>query len=145
MGADGAAMILSPMVRDFIQHFGEMGCNLCAWACPYGARELDSVDGTMKKCTLCIDRIYDENLPENERQPARVFGDFDDPDSEVSRLTRERNGGGLLPELGYKPVNQYLPPRKPVQILEEEFVAEKRIGVLICDFFVFGTICVEKC
>ncbi|MGI9346770.1 MAG: 4Fe-4S dicluster domain-containing protein [Gammaproteobacteria bacterium] len=100
-----------------------MGCNLCAWACPYGARELDSESGTMKKCTLCIDRIYDENLPEAERQPAcvltcptnsRVFGDFDDPDSEVSRLTRERNGGGLLPQLGYKPVNQYLPPRLPV-------------------------------
>ena len=26
-----------------------MGCNLCAWACPYGARELDVADGTMKK------------------------------------------------------------------------------------------------
>ncbi len=101
-----------------------MGCNLCAWACPYGARELDSADGTMKKCTLCIDRIYDENLPPAERQPAcvltcptnsRVFGDFDDPDSQVSKLTRERNGAGLLPELGYKPVNQYLPPRKPAK------------------------------
>ncbi len=103
-----------------------MGCNLCAWACPYGARELDTVDGTMKKCTLCVDRIYDENLPESERQPAcvttcptnsRVFGDFDDPDSAVSKLTRERNGNGLLPELGYKPVNQYLPPRTPINIV----------------------------
>ena len=106
-----------------------MGCNLCAWACPYGARELDPEDGVMKKCTLCIDRIYDENLPEAERQPAcvltcptnsRVFGDFDDPESEVSRLTRERNGAGLLPELGYKPVNQYLPPRRPVEIVLEK-------------------------
>ncbi|MGI9338284.1 MAG: 4Fe-4S dicluster domain-containing protein [Gammaproteobacteria bacterium] len=102
-----------------------MGCNLCAWACPYGARELDPADGTMKKCTLCIDRIYDQDLPPAERQPAcvitcptnsRIFGDFDDPDSEVSKLVRERNGKGLLPELGYKPVNQYLPPRKPVKI-----------------------------
>ena len=106
-----------------------MGCNLCAWACPYGARELDSQSGTMKKCTLCIDRIYDENLPEAERQPAcvltcpthsRVFGDFDDPNSEVSKLTRERNGQPLMPELDYKPVNQYLPPRKPVTIIVEE-------------------------
>ena len=64
-----------------------MGCNLCSWACPYGARELDPDSGTMKKCTLCVDRIYDEQLPESERQPAcvltcptssRVFGDFDD-------------------------------------------------------------------
>jgi sulfite dehydrogenase (quinone) subunit SoeB len=47
----------------------------------------------MKKCTLCVDRIYDEELPVEERQPAcvltcpahaRMFGDFDDPDSAVS-------------------------------------------------------------
>lgn len=25
-----------------------MGCNYCAWACPYGARELDEVSGTVK-------------------------------------------------------------------------------------------------
>ncbi|MFC6671049.1 4Fe-4S dicluster domain-containing protein [Marinobacterium aestuariivivens] len=97
-----------------------MGCNLCSWACPYGARELDPQQGTMKKCTLCVDRIYDERLPEEERKPAcvitcptksRVFGDFDDPDSEVSRLVRERGGQQLMPELGYNPVNTYLPPR----------------------------------
>ncbi len=97
-----------------------MGCNYCSWACPYGARELDRESGTMKKCTLCIDRIYDESLAEIDRQPAcvitcpahaRFFGDFDDPDSEVSRLVRERDGRQLMPELGYNPTNRYLPPR----------------------------------
>ena len=97
-----------------------MGCNLCAWACPYGARELDQAQGVMKKCTLCIDRIYDEALPPEDRQPAcvltcptgsRKFGDFDDPNSEVSRLTRDREGYDLFPELGYNPTNKYLPPR----------------------------------
>ncbi len=99
-----------------------MGCNLCAWACPYGARELDTASGTMKKCTLCVDRVNDELLPPEERQPAcvlacpthaRFFGDFDDPASEVSRISAARGGFGLLDELGYKPVNRYLPPRAP--------------------------------
>ena len=101
-----------------------MGCNLCAWACPYGARELDQDQGVMKKCTLCVDRIYDQALPEEERKPAcvlscptssRVFGDFDDPESEVSKLTENRGGQALMPELGYNPVNRYLPPRRHEQ------------------------------
>lgn len=102
-----------------------MGCNLCSWACPYGARELDEEQGVMKKCTLCVDRIYDQNLPESERKPAcvlscptssRVFGDFDDPTSEVSKLTVERSGQALMPELGYKPTNRYLPPREKGEV-----------------------------
>lgn len=106
-----------------------MGCNYCAWACPYGARELDREDGVMKKCTLCIDRIYDEALPEEERQPAcvltcpahaRYFGDFDDPDSTVSQLSRDRSGTKLMPELGYRPVNTYLPPRQAPAVPQHE-------------------------
>jgi Fe-S-cluster-containing dehydrogenase component len=102
-----------------------MGCGLCAWACPYGARELDQDCGTMKKCTLCVDRIYDQALPEAERQPAcvlacpthaRHFGDLEDPQSKVSQLVAERGGFGMLPELGYKPVNQYLPPRASPEV-----------------------------
>jgi sulfite dehydrogenase (quinone) subunit SoeB len=34
-----------------------IGCKLCSWACPYGAREYDYGDGVIKKCTLCVDRI----------------------------------------------------------------------------------------
>lgn len=97
-----------------------IGCNYCAWACPYGARELDKASGSMKKCTLCIDRIYDSRLTEQERQPAcvlscparaRHFGDLDDPNSHVAELVRERRGYQLLPEMGCEPVNRYLPLR----------------------------------
>ena len=97
-----------------------IGCKLCSWACPYGAREYDQTDGVMKKCTLCIDKIYNENLEEVDRVPAcvstcpagaRHFGDFNDPNSEVSVLVKDRQGYDLLPELGYKPTNKYLPPR----------------------------------
>jgi Fe-S-cluster-containing dehydrogenase component len=112
-----------------------IGCQLCAWACPYGAREIalphpktatsdagrkDSKRGTMQKCTLCVDRIYNETLDERDRQPAcvlacptraRMFGDLGDPDSDVSKVVAEREGFALMPEFGYQPVNRYLPPR----------------------------------
>ena len=97
-----------------------IGCKLCSWACPYGAREYSAVDGVMKKCTLCVDRIYNAHLDEAERVPAcvqacptraRHFGDLGDPESDVSKLVAERGGVPLLPELGYQPVNHYLPPR----------------------------------
>ncbi len=64
--------------------------------CPYGARELDAAACVMKKCTLCVNRIYNENLPEEDREPAcvrtclasaRHFCDFADPGSHVSRLS----------------------------------------------------------
>jgi len=97
-----------------------IGCKLCSWACPYGAREYDASEGVMKKCTLCVDRIYNESLDASERVPAcvqacptraRHFGDLADPESDVSRLVAERDGQALMPELGYAPVNRYLPPR----------------------------------
>ena len=97
-----------------------IGCKLCSWACPYGAREYDQSHGVMKKCTLCVDRIYNENFEPEDRLPAcvkacptgaRHFGDLGDATSKVSQLVAERGGYDLLPEMGYKPVNKYLPPR----------------------------------
>ncbi len=98
-----------------------IGCKLCSWACPYGAREYSAVEGVMKKCTLCVDRIYNETIPEQSREPAcvqacptkaRHFGDLGDPESAVSQLVLERGGVALMPELGYAPVNRYLPQRE---------------------------------
>ncbi len=97
-----------------------IGCKLCSWACPYGAREYDYSEGVMRKCTLCVDRIYNESLEEADRVPAcvkacptgaRAFGDLGDASSAVSLAVLARGGYDLMPELGYKPVNKYLPPR----------------------------------
>lgn len=110
-----------------------IGCGLCAWACPYGAREMDPAEKVMKKCTLCVDRIYNENIPEIDRTPAcvrtcpanaRHFGDFSDPESEVSLMVKERGGIDLMPEQGTNPVNKYLMPRpktNPEMELDENF------------------------
>jgi Fe-S-cluster-containing dehydrogenase component len=122
-----------------------IGCKLCSWACPYGAREFDVFEGVMKKCTLCVDRIYNTNLDEQDRVPAcvltcptsaRHFGDLGDPESAVSRLVARRGGVDLMPELGYQPVNQYLPPRprktaaSDVGALEELPPADPATGFL---------------
>lgn len=109
-----------------------IGCGLCAWSCPYGARELDLAAGVMKKCTLCVDRIYNENLPEEDRVPAcvrtcpagaRHFGDLADPASEVSMLVAERGGFDLMPEQGTKPTNKYLPPRPKDQLPDTDVLS----------------------
>lgn len=121
-----------------------IGCKLCSWACPYGAREYSEVEGVMKKCTLCVDRIYNQHLDEAERQPAcvqacptraRHFGDLADPESAVSKLVTERRGVDLLPELGYRPTNKYLLPRArratPTQEASEEVLDQTQLpGVL---------------
>ena len=107
-----------------------IGCGLCAWSCPYGAREMDPTENVMKKCTLCVDRIYNDNIPEVDRVPAcvktcptsaRHFGDLGDPDSDVSKLVAKRNGFDLLPEQETKPVNKYLPPQSSCNSDENEF------------------------
>jgi Fe-S-cluster-containing dehydrogenase component len=72
----------------------------------------------MTKCTLCVDRIYSETLPESERKPAcvlacptsaRIFGDVHDPESDASKAIEERGGYALMPEWETQPANQYLP------------------------------------
>jgi Fe-S-cluster-containing dehydrogenase component len=98
-----------------------IGCKYCAWACPYGAREIDEKRQEMTKCTLCSDRINNESLPERDRKPAcvmacptsaRLFGDIHDPESTVSKAIRESEGYQLMPEWGTRPANHYLPRHK---------------------------------
>ena len=98
----------------------------------------------MKKCTLCVDRIYDMSVPESERKPAcvlacptnaRLFGDVHDPDSAVSIAISENGGYALMPEWGTKPANHYLPRRKMrIKIHDDELVRAdnplKKEGVL---------------
>ncbi len=110
-----------------------IGCKACMEACPYEARffleeersyypgqlaPFEEVGyrkhqkGTVSKCNFCAERVAKGLEPACAQTcpaVARVFGDLDDPDSEASRLIRERNAMQLRPELGTKPSVYYLP------------------------------------
>ncbi|RME51137.1 MAG: 4Fe-4S dicluster domain-containing protein [Caldilineae bacterium] len=82
--------------------------------------------GIMEKCTFCIQRIRrgeetaeaeGRSLRDGEVQPACaqscptgaiLFGDLNDPDSQVARLARSRRRFRLLEELGTEPSVIYL-------------------------------------
>lgn len=113
-----------------------VGCRACIMACPYGARYFQDErrdyfgvgendyescvyaaheTGVVEKCDFCRHRIERGQEPAcsaNCMCKARIFGDLDDPSSEVSRLIREEGGFQLNPELGTDPSVWYLPPER---------------------------------
>ncbi|MFH1809537.1 MAG: 4Fe-4S dicluster domain-containing protein [Pseudomonadota bacterium] len=86
------------------------GCKACIAACPYGARYVHS-EGWIDKCTFCLHRVVEGKRPgcvEICPTGSLVFGDLDDPDSEVSKLLRARGHKVLKPEQGLKPQMYFL-------------------------------------
>jgi molybdopterin-containing oxidoreductase family iron-sulfur binding subunit len=82
--------------------------------------------GVMEKCTFCVQRIKGAELQASEEQrplkdgeikpacaqscpaTAIVFGDLNDPESQVSRLSKSGRGAKLLEEVGAEPNVTYL-------------------------------------
>jgi hypothetical protein len=98
----------------------------------------------MKKCTLCIDRIYNDTIPEEDRIPAcvrtcpagaRHFGDLGNPNSDVSILVAERGGFDLMPEQGTRPTNKYLPPRPRTPVANFAPDVSENTDVTLTGFF----------
>ena len=88
-----------------------IGCRYCMMACPYDARYFDEEAGVVDKCTFCIQRIAvgrDPACVETCPTKVRVFGDLDDPDSEVSRLLRTRATARKKEEAGTGPNLYYV-------------------------------------
>lgn len=83
-----------------------IGCKYCIQGCPYGVRYVDPRTNTVQKCDLCVHRIEQGILPAcvntcNAR--ARVFGDLNDPNSEISRMIASNPVQTLRPEMGTDP------------------------------------------
>ena len=106
-----------------------IGCRMCMAACPYNARVFNwskperstganwgdgrvpvRPKGVAEKCTLCKERTDDGDVPMCVAccpARARIFGDLDDPDSEISKVIRENQAYVLLEEQGTQPKVHY--------------------------------------
>lgn len=106
-----------------------IGCRMCMAACPYNARVFNWEDpvrdpdfnygdkdvpvrtkGVMEKCTMCKERTDRGDEPMCVvccPTKARTFGDLDDPNSDVSRMIREKHAYVLLEEQGTRPQVHY--------------------------------------
>ena len=75
-----------------VDHNKCIGCQYCIMACPYGVRTYDKAKGVIEKCTLCAHRVEVNEVPACVSicpGKARIYGDLDDPSSDVSKAVRE--------------------------------------------------------
>lgn len=106
-----------------------IGCRMCMAACPYNARVFNWNEpvrdpdfnygdarvpvrpkGVMEKCTLCKERTDDGQEPMCVvccPTKARIYGDLEDPESDVSRTIKESNAYVLLEDRGTDPKVHY--------------------------------------
>jgi len=88
-----------------------IGCGYCINACPYDARFFNPIQQTADKCTFCVHRLDRGLLPACVTScvaRARVFGDLNDPDSEVAKLLAQYPTESLNPSLGTSPQVFYI-------------------------------------
>lgn len=88
-----------------------IGCGYCIQACPYDARFINPRTKTADKCTFCLHRLEAGLLPacvETCVSGARVFGDLNDPHSDVVKLLRKYPVQVLKKSMGTDPHVYYI-------------------------------------
>ena len=96
-----------------VQHDDEacIGCQTCVNSCPYEVPQLDEEAGVSSKCTLCFDRLDNDHRPwcvQACPAEARIVGDLNDPESEVSKYIAEKGAQPYMPENGTTPSVYYV-------------------------------------
>ncbi len=90
-----------------------IGCGYCVEACPYEMRFLHPETKVASKCDFCVHRV-DQGLEPACVQTclgtARIFGDMNDPNSEVSQILKKEKVHQIRPDFGTEPRVFYVDP-----------------------------------
>lgn len=78
-----------------------IGCKYCMAACPYQVRAYNEQTGAVDKCRLCAIQDLQTGAQTNTcvsacPTQARIVGDLDDPDSEISKAIAAGNAVPLI-------------------------------------------------
>ena len=106
-----------------------IGCRYCMIACPYKSRSMVYHEtklpeggnpavpirgkGVVEKCTFCVHRVDDGKQPacveacNKEGHAAMLFGDLNDPGSEIAKRVHTVKTQTIRPDLGLKPHVHY--------------------------------------
>ena len=79
-----------------------IGCKYCMAACPYQARIVQESTGVVEKCRFCWENGEPGNPPACAGtciSGARVFGDLDDPESDISKAIAQYHAQPLASNL----------------------------------------------
>jgi DMSO reductase iron-sulfur subunit len=88
-----------------------IGCKYCILACPYNAPIIQEDEEYMHKCTFCIEFVEKDGTPAcvaTCMTGVRVFGDLNDPESEISRIVVKKKIVRLMEDLDTKPSIYYI-------------------------------------
>lgn len=83
-----------------------IGCRACMEACPYDQLFIDPNTRTAEKCNFCANRIENDLLPSCVivcPTECRIFGDLDDPASDLARIVQREAVTVRKPEKGTGP------------------------------------------
>ncbi len=104
-----------------------IGCRYCMAGCPFGARSFNFGDprphieeentefparmkGVVEKCNLCAERLAEGKIPAcvEASEGGIIFGDLDDPDSEIRKVLKENYTIRRKVDLGTNPSVYYI-------------------------------------